>query len=608
MRRIRLFVLVGCCLPLLANGFLSTTHLTSVKLLQTHHHVSFTSSSSSSSSSILKATIAAVGEGEEAVFNNSDNKKETPVLFESFGTGVIRDFKNRWPDYVTTDLKDGCNLQTLSSALFLFFACLAPAIGFGGMCNLATAGQMGAMEFVLSTSVCGVLYAALAPQPIGIIGPTGPNLAFTLSLYGLSQSASLPFLPLYAWTGLWTAGYLGLAAMTSASHLVQYLTRFTDEILNVLLSVMFIFDGLVDIFGKTLGVPASVCSGPQALLTIGCSLVTFGTATVLKGMVNTAYFTRRLRKQLSNFAPAIAVVIGSLMTNYLGHNKYDIPLAALSLPTEFASTAGRPWLVPLTALPVWARWAAALPALLGTMLMFLTQNITSRLNNNPNYKMTKGKRKTVLDGMHGDLLVVSILTALTSIVGLPWMVGATTRSAAHVRSLLKVSSDDGSIKRTLEQRLSGVGIHTLIGLCVLFPTPRMWLSQVPLPVLSGVLLYLGFTSLQGLDLWNRMRGVLKIDTDSTKAYNNNSGKVVTASQVSRLTWIQMGAVAVLMKMTKSKWGVVSPLLVALLPLLRYGLVKTNVIPKASMQVLDGMDVANDGDDDNEETTTTTSIE
>lgn len=49
--------------------------------------------------------------------------------------------------------------------------------------------------------------------------------------------------------------------------------------------------------------------------------------------------------------------------------------------------------------------------------------------------MAKGLDKgNVLDGMHRDLFVVSFLTGLTSVVGLPWMAGATTRMEAFENS------------------------------------------------------------------------------------------------------------------------------------------------------------------------------
>lgn len=257
-------------------------------------------------------------------------------------------------------------------------------------------------------------------------------------------------------------------------------------------------------------------------------------------------------------------------------------LPSLSLPTKFATTSGRPWLVPMLDLPVWARWSACLPAAFLAVLLFLDQNITARLVNNPRYKMEKGRDKgSVLDGMHGDMFVISILTGLCSIVGLPWMAGATTRSAAHVRSL-STFDDDGNISGTLENRVTGATIHALIGACVVFSWPRMLLSQVPLPVLSGVFMYLGLTSLFGLELWERVLGLFQ---DSSVAPKQR-WSAVPRKTTTVYTLVQMACVAAMMWVTKSPFGVISPVMIAILPLLRKLLVKTNVVDEESMEILD----------------------
>lgn len=115
--------------------------------------------------------------------------------------------------------------QCLAATLFLFFACLAPAVGFGGLFATATGGAIGTIEMVSSTAVCGLVYALFSAQPLTIIGSTGPVLAFVACLAQLGKAMNLPFLPLYGWTGLWTAGILFLSSVSSASNLVKYLTR-----------------------------------------------------------------------------------------------------------------------------------------------------------------------------------------------------------------------------------------------------------------------------------------------------------------------------------------------------------------------------------------------
>jgi hypothetical protein len=92
---------------------------------------------------------------------------DNDVILEPLGTGIRRDFSRRftWPMY-KSDIKDGVNAQSFAVTMFLFFACLAPAIGFGGILDVATQGSIGVIEMISSTALCGVLYALLAPQPV----------------------------------------------------------------------------------------------------------------------------------------------------------------------------------------------------------------------------------------------------------------------------------------------------------------------------------------------------------------------------------------------------------------------------------------------------------
>ena len=102
-------------------------------------------------------------------------------------------------------------------------------------------------------------------------------------------------------------------------------------------------------------------------------------------------------------------------------------------------------------------------------------------------------------GYHLDLFVLSILIAICSVMGLPWFVAATVLSMTHVNSLKmeSESSAPGEKPQFLgvrEQRVTHICIFTLVGLSVLF-TPV--LQRIPMPVLFGVFLYMGTSSLKG---------------------------------------------------------------------------------------------------------------
>jgi hypothetical protein len=253
------------------------------------------------------------------------------------------------------------------------------------------------------------------------------------------------------------------------------------------------------------------------------------------------------------------------------------------MPAVFGTTSGRPWLVPLLDLPVWARWAAILPALMATVLLFLDQNITVRLVNNPRWKMTKGRRKNnVLDGMHADMFVISILTAVQSILGIPWLVAATVRSLSHVGALSKYDSK-GNVDGTIEQRVTGVSIHALIGCCVLLSKPRTLLTQVPLPVLMGLFMYLGTSALPGNEMWERILGIFK---DKSVAPKEPWSDKVPSKITNLFTVIQVACLGAMFWVKESPYGVLFPVVIAMLAPLRFALEKTGVVKKEYMDILD----------------------
>mmetsp|Transcript_3726 Transcript_3726/g.8512 ORF Transcript_3726/g.8512 Transcript_3726/m.8512 type:complete len:162 (+) Transcript_3726:3-488(+) len=160
------------------------------------------------------------------------------------------------------------------------------------------------------------------------------------------------------------------------------------------------------------------------------------------------------------------------------------------------------------------------------------------------------------------------------------MCGAPTRSAAHVRALAITDESSGETTGTIENRVTGCSIHALIGFCAVAASPRSLLTGVPRAALSGIFLYLGFTSLQGLELWDRFRGLFK-DVVAEEKFAS-----VKRSKITVFTAAQMACVWIMMRVTQSSYGVVSPLLIALLPLARWGLLKTGAITNDDMNILD----------------------
>ena len=128
-----------------------------------------TTTTPSTSKKVYRASsLLNVGTIEDAVAAVQDDNNDEK-LFEGFGKGVVRDYKMRLPFY-KSDIKDGLNIQCLAATMSLFFACLAPAIGFGSLFGVATGNAIGSVEMITSTAVCGIIYAMTSAQPMTIIG------------------------------------------------------------------------------------------------------------------------------------------------------------------------------------------------------------------------------------------------------------------------------------------------------------------------------------------------------------------------------------------------------------------------------------------------------
>ncbi len=412
--------------------------------------------------------------------------------------------------YYLSDFTDGFRGKCVATIVFMFFACLAPAVTFGGLMGEETNGLIGAPEMILSTAVCGLIYALVAGQPLIILGGIGPLLIFTIILYELCRDMGLGehFLGVYGWVGIWTAAMTVVLAVTNASNLMRYFTRFTDEIFSALMSLIFIYkavEGIVEAFQES-GASA-VGSSVNALLALVLAVGTFYIAMTLARFRSSKYLFPWMREFLADFGPSIALCAMIVVAWWLGDAS---TIETLDAGGSTAAGVGRSsWLVDLGSVPGWVKLAAAGPAALATVLVFLSQNITARLVNSPQNRLEKG------ESYHWDLAVIGLLIGGCSVVGWPWMVAATVRSLAHIRALSDVEEEVRAnnptrehIIHVIETRVSGVAIHLLIaGTLLVLPL----LSYVPMAALYGIFLFMGFVSLRGIQFIERL-GLLLMDS------------------------------------------------------------------------------------------------
>ena len=467
--------------------------------------------------------------------------------------GIMRDLSRRLPSYVS-DYVDGAHPKCLSAVLFLFFACLAPAVTFGGVMAVQTEGAIGAVEMIVATAVCGVCFAIFAGQPLIILGGTGPLLVFTAILYRLCGDLEIPFLPTYAWVGIWTGLFTLILALTDASFLMRYFTRFTDEVFAALISLIFIYEALKAI----LHLFQDLESGDHHATALFSLLLAVGTlyiASNLSSFRRSRYLQPQVREFLSDFGPTIAIVVMTGFAMYL----HEVDLDILPAPDRFGTTNGRDWFVSPIGAPMWVWFASIVPAMLATVLVFLDQNITARLVNSREHHLQKGP------AYHLDLVVVGVLIAGCSLFALPWLVAATVRSLNHLRSLASIEEvvtfagdRRDRIIHVRENRVSAVAIHLLVGLSLLL---LPLLKQIPLAVLYGLFLYMGIVSMRGNQLFERLS---LWPMDQNLYPSTHYIRQVPLTTIHKFTLLQMICLIVLWVVKTSSLGILFPLFIGLL--------------------------------------------
>lgn len=479
------------------------------------------------------------------------NTKATELRFTGrlFG-GIIDDVKRKAPHYVS-DFKDGLHSNVAGTTLFLYFAALANAIAFGALTGLLTGNQIGITEMLVVTAVGGILFALFSGQPLTILGGTGPITIFTGMLYITCQQMNISFLATYAWVGIWSGLILLICAFTDASALMKYFTRFTDEIFAALISVIFIVEAVKDI-SKAFGPEGFGLS--SAFLSLILALGTYVLSRIFKNFSNTPYLKGGIRNFISDFGPAIAII---LMTVF-ALNFPEVKLSTPKIPDNIGTTTGRPWLVDLFAVPTWVIFASIGPAILATILLFLDQNITTRLVNSPDYKLRKG------GGYHLDLAVVALIVLIGSFFALPWIVAATVHSLNHIKSLAKtkILNVGGAKKEVItgvrENRLSGLLIHTFIAGSIFF---LHLMGYIPMAVLFGLFLYMGLASLTGNQFFDR---IMLLVTDPKFYPKTHYTKIVPKRWIHRFTILQLLCFVVLWILKASRFGLLFPLMIAAL--------------------------------------------
>ncbi|CAO2645553.1 Band 3 anion transport protein [Lemmus lemmus] len=423
--------------------------------------------------------------------------------------GLIRDIRRRYPYYLS-DITDALSPQVLAAVIFIYFAALSPAVTFGGLLGEKTRNLMGVSELLISTAVQGILFALLAAQPLLVLGFSGPLLVFEEAFFSFCESNNLEYIVGRAWIGFWLILLVLLVVAFEGSFLVRFISRYTQEIFSFLISLIFIyetFSKLIKIFqdyplqqtyAPVVMKPKPLGPVPNtALFSLVLMAGTFLLAMMLRKFKNSTYFPGKLRRVIGDFGVPISILIMVVVDSFIK----DTYTQKLSVPDglKVSNSSARGWVIHPLGLyghfPLWMMFASALPALLVFILIFLESQITTLIVSKPERKMVKGS------GFHLDLLLVVGMGGVAALFGMPWLSATTVRSVTHANALTVMGKASGQVQEVKEQRISGLLVSVLVGLSILM---EPILSRIPLAVLFGIFLYMGVTSLSGIQLFDRI--------------------------------------------------------------------------------------------------------
>lgn len=530
--------------------------------------------------------------------------------------GMFRDIKRRYRHYLS-DYIDGLNPQVLAAIIFIYFAALSPAITFGGLLADKTDKWMGVSELMVSTCIQGIIFCIIAAQPVLVIGFSGPLLLFEEAFYVFCKSQGIEYIVGRIWVGMWLVVIVIVIVAVEGSFLVRFISRFTQEIFSILISLIFIYETFAKL-GKIFKAHPLVLNYAQlngsldnpfhpvihkhveyspdgnmtiiekemegsypntALLSMCLMFGCFFIAYFLRIFKNGPYLPGPIRRLIGDFGVPIAIFV----MIFVDINIEDAYTQKLVVPkgVEVTNPSVRGWFInPMgekKPFPVWMMAASCVPALLVFILIFLESQITTLIVSKPERKMMKGS------GFHFDLLLLVVMGGISSIFGVPWLSAATVRSVTHANALTVMSKGPKpEIERVVEQRISGIAVAMLVGVSI-YMEPI--LKMIPMTALFGIFLYMGITSLSGVQMWDRMLLLI-----TPKKYHPSDAYATRVStlRMHLFTLIQVICLAILWMVKMSDFSLALPFVLLLTIPLRMVMTGT-VFTELEMKCLDADD-------------------
>ena len=311
-----------------------------------------------------------------------------------------------------------------------------PALAFGEQFSSETDGLINVVHVLASCAITGVMQAVVGGQPLLIVGVAEPIVLVYKYMYDFAKDKEdlgrELFLPWSSWVCVFTAIFIMVLAVTNACVYIKRFTRYAGEAFGALIAILFMqqaIKGAVDEFRREdLDADQNLMNGLWSLfLAFGMVLTSL--------LVRTARTWRFLfsfaRALLADYGVPILVVVWTGISYAVGYT--GVP-ARVDTPNTW--DVKDCWKVTTVMSEVPSKYigAAVIPAIIISVLFFFDHNVSSQLAQQPEFNLKKPS------AYHYDMLLLSLMTLLCGLLGIPPVNGVIPQSPMHSKSLASVDN------------------------------------------------------------------------------------------------------------------------------------------------------------------------
>ena len=422
-----------------------------------------------------------------------------------FFAGILHDFnrvvKKRYlSDFTDAFVDRKTFVRACHTIIWLFFNTTVPCLAVGLVFTIDSEERVGVEKFLTSEALANLAFSLVGGQSALVFRVTGPTLAFMQVIRITAFRLNAPLETFYSIVALVSGLVSMLFASFGGASTIKYVGLFFAEIMRMFVAIIFVFSSISAIRNKGVKTADTVAEFLKYfILHIG----TFALSRKIKSLKDSPFLKSRIRRIIGDLAPAIGLIVFTGVS-YIAK---DVPVDRVH--DEQYKMSGTMWpdYNPLKyADEIMSGKSIAIAIFCGVSLsiqIFLEGQISAVLSARPENKLKKGK------SYHYDYFVVGFINALQGLFGLPIALPSLPHSPMHARiSSEVVEYEEDYVSKTHVVRATEIGRFTnicasILRLFSLGLFRNALYGDIPVPVVSGFLLFMGYTALEENDIWKR---------------------------------------------------------------------------------------------------------